>query len=300
MAQFDEAKNLGIPVVDRKTEQGLQSCGGYYCDPSIGHIDCGPNPRCGCSHSLRNHTEHTTGQVGSCCRCECQQFVEFDAGRQKRRFDHAMHVNINQREDERRKAGEESEHWLYEGKTLAGEIARLTRLYKLERTGQLPTSFRYCSLSPTEQIPDNSLLCCLGKEPKSCDILQQTFAGIDQFPVEMIDSAKAHVCATHILTESAKRLIDTSEGYVLDATDRAFWQRTYGYMAMPGPDDNDGLRCPNCGDNDWETWYMKAPWFKAEETGTQPGTPDGPPVHWAQGEQTCPMCLHKWFVQASD
>jgi hypothetical protein len=210
-----------------------------------------------------------------------------------------MHVNINQRQDGIRKADGEWEHWLYEAKALPGEIARLTRLYQLERKGELPKTFKYCSLSPAEPVAENTLMCCLGKEPRTCEILIQTFAGMDQFPAEMIDSAKAHVCATHILTESTKRLIDTSEGYILDSTDREFWRRTYEGMAAPGPDENDGLRCPNCGDNDWETWYMKAPWFKAEGSGTQPGTHDGPPVRWAQGEQTCPMCLHKWFVQAS-
>jgi hypothetical protein len=278
----------------------IESCGGYYCDPSIGHIDCGPNPSCKCSHSLRNHTEHVSGEVGPCCRCECQQFVEHDANRQRRDFDHAMHVNINQRQDAQRKSGSEWEHWLYEAKGLAGEIRRLTRLFAQERTGQLPNTFKYCSLSPVEFVPENKLMCCLGTVPKACEILQQTLVGMDGFPVEMIDAARAHICATHILTESAKRMIDTSEGYVTDATDRAFWSRTYESMAASGPDEDDGLRCPNCGDNDWETWYMKAPWFKAEESGAQPGTPDGPPVHWAQGEQTCPVCHHKWFVQASD
>jgi DNA-directed RNA polymerase subunit RPC12/RpoP len=229
-----------------------------------------------------------------------EKFSEFDAGRQRRRFDHAMHVNINKRQNALRKAGSEREHWLYEAKTLPNEIARLTRLFQLERAGELPTGFRYCPHSEVEQTPDNRLMCCLGKEPKRCEILLETFAGMEAFPIEMIERAKADVCATHILTESAKRLIDTSEGYVTDATDRAFWQRTYEGMAAPGPDENDGLRCPNCGDNDWETWYMKKPWFKAEGGGTQPGTPDGPEVHWAQGEQTCPMCSHKWFVQASD
>ena len=284
---------------DRKTEQDLNSCGGYYCDPSIGHIDCGPNPSCECSHSLRNHTDHASGTIGSCCRCECQKFVEFDAGRQRRRFDHEMHVNINRRQDALREKGEKWEHWIYEAKTLPNEIARLTRLFQLDRKGELPKLYKHCSLSPVEALPENSLMCCLGTEPKTCEILTQAFAGMDQFPAEMIDSAKAHVCVTHILTESATRLIDTSEGYVTDSTHREFWRRTYESMAAPGPDEGDELRCPNCGDNDWETWYMKNPWFKAEETGTQPGTPDGPPVHWAQGEQTCPMCLHKWFVQAS-
>src|SRR5690348_7355193 len=139
--------------VDRKTEQGMESCGGYYCDPSIGHVDCGPNPRCECWHSLRNHTDHESGEVGSCGRCDCQKFAEFDAGRQRRRFDHETHVNINRRQDARRVAGEEWEHWLYEAKTLPGEIARITRLYQLERKGELPKLYKHCSMSPVETLP---------------------------------------------------------------------------------------------------------------------------------------------------
>jgi len=208
----------------------MEECGGYYCDPSIGHIDCGPNPSCECLHSLRNHTDNASGEVGSCCRCGCHMFSEFDVARQRRRFDHAMHVNINQRQDTRRKAGEEWESWLYEGKTLPAEIARITRLYELQRKGELPTQYKHCSFSPSESLPENRLMCCLGTEPIACDILNQTFAGMDQFPPEMIDSAKAHVCVAHILTESSKRLIDTTEGYVTDSTDREFWRRTHESM----------------------------------------------------------------------
>lgn len=233
-------------------------------------------------------------------RIETNATLKADPGRQGRDFDHQMHVNINKRQDALRNSCAEWEHWLYEAKTLPSEISRLTRLFGQERKGELPSTFKYCSFSPTEKIAENKLTCCLGEEPAKCKILLDTFAGMDSFPAEMIDKAKAHICVTHILTESTKRMIDTSEGYVLDETDRAFWSRTYEAMAAPGPDDGDGLRCPNCGDNDWETWYMKAPWFKQEESGIQPGTPDGPAVHWAQGEQTCPMCNHKWFLQASD
>lgn len=156
-----------------------------------------------------------------------------DSRRVARQLDHAMHVNINRRQDARHKAGEEWEHWLYEAKRLGGELGRITRLFEQERTGTLPTSFRHCSMSPTEKVADNSLMCCLGKEPKACPILRETFASTEQFPPAMLDAAKANVCVTHILTESAKRLVDTSEGYVTDATERAFWQRTYEYMAMP-------------------------------------------------------------------
>lgn len=60
------------------------------------------------------------------------------------------------------------------------------------------------------------------------------------------------------------------------------------------------MQCPKCGDDNWESWYMKAPYFKMERSGVQGGTPDGPAVHWAEGEQTCRACGHKWWVWDSD
>ncbi len=90
-----------------------------------------------------------------------------DPDRQRRDLDHQMYVNINQRQDTLRKSGShEWEHWLYEGKGLAGQIGYLTKLFEKERTGTLPDQFKYCSLSPTEAVPENKLMCCLGTEPK--------------------------------------------------------------------------------------------------------------------------------------
>lgn len=152
----------------------------------------------------------------------------------QRDFEWQIHGNINQRQDAiRAKNGNHDgwEGWLYESQRVQREIRYLPVLIGRERRGELPKTFKYCSHSPTEQLPvENKLMCCLGQELKACEILRDTFKDAESFPSEMIDEAKAHVCVTHILTESAKRLIDTSEGFVLDETDRQFWQRTYRSM----------------------------------------------------------------------
>lgn len=160
--------------------------------------------------------------------------MDDDNGRSARNLDHKMHCNINERQEALRKdTNNPFEHWLYEAKRMMSELHRLPIMFKKEREGKLPTVFKYCSMSPTEQLPvENKLVCCLGQEVKTCQILADAFKGMDDISPEMIDSAKAHVCVGHILTESAKRFVDTSEGYISDETDRQYWQRTYASLAM--------------------------------------------------------------------
>lgn len=56
----------------------------------------------------------------------------------------------------------------------------------------------------------------------------------------------------------------------------------------PGPGITDDLKCPGCGYQfDIETMDSL---FTVEESGVSDGTPDGPPVYWAQGYVTCPQC----------
>ncbi|HWT01141.1 MAG TPA: hypothetical protein VN256_12910 [Pyrinomonadaceae bacterium] len=171
-----------------------------------------------------------------------------DEQKQRRQLDQRLHENINERQ---RAIGawtaegqDKFEHWLYESRRVMSELRRLPILFARERNGELPKAFKYCSLSPVEQLPaENKLVCCLGQEVRACEILRDTFKNTDEFPPEVIDQAKAHVCVTHILAESARHSIDTSEGYVLDETDRQFWQRTYAIMAMPEP----VPQCEECG-----------------------------------------------------
>lgn len=48
-------------------------------------------------------------------------------------------------------------------------------------------------------------------------------------------------------------------------------------------------RCSGCG-----YWFdlseLDTLSFVVEESGVQPGTPDGPAVHWATGYIICPQC----------
>jgi hypothetical protein len=64
---------------EENKQAGREECGGYYCDERIGHIDCAPNPACGCGHSLNNHTDHETNVTGSCGRCDCAEFKQPDS-----------------------------------------------------------------------------------------------------------------------------------------------------------------------------------------------------------------------------
>lgn len=51
----------------------------------------------------------------------------------------------------------------------------------------------------------------------------------------------------------------------------------------------DDGKCSSCG---WQFDFdnLKALNFEVEESGVQPGTVDGPAVHWATGAITCPNC----------
>lgn len=48
-------------------------------------------------------------------------------------------------------------------------------------------------------------------------------------------------------------------------------------------------KCSNCGEQvDFDD--LKALNFEVIDSGVQPGTPDGPAVHWAVGTIECPNC----------
>jgi hypothetical protein len=148
---------------------------------------------------------------------------------QKRKADGALHQAINRRQErlrQRRPMGDAFERWLYEARRLVEEIPYLTKLFKAEEAGELPTSFRHCSRSPVKQIENNHLTCCLGMKTKNCPILKELFA---EFPGECAEqqaSLKAHVCSVHILHEifSGREFTDTSEGYIQDQQSILFWQ----------------------------------------------------------------------------
>lgn len=58
-------------------------------------------------------------------------------------------------------------------------------------------------------------------------------------------------------------------------------------------------KCSECG---WlvDLDDLKALDFQATEGGVQPGTPDGPAVHWAEGTIACWRCGARLWIQVSD
>ena len=154
------------------------------------------------------------------------------------RVDWIWHTWINERQEQRRKDGQETEHDLYEWKRALVEMMRMPIWLKRARTGDLPTEHQQCSHSETEPISENRLICALGVNVLECPILTSLRARFDTVRAERefyrnvtdgdVDQVAAWTCAWHIFTEHQKNPgIDTSEGYVQDESDRRFWKRVY-------------------------------------------------------------------------
>ena len=160
--------------------------------------------------------------------------------RERRDILHQMHCNVNLRQQELR--GEnpsEWEHWLYEAIYLSGTLKGVAHRFKKLREGTLPTAMRYCSHSPVEALPPQKLTCALGKDVSECPILKDIFGNIETASQETLDELKASVCVAHIFRETVQPgcPADTSEGYMMDESDKAYWAKTYAYMSMENPDE---------------------------------------------------------------
>lgn len=174
--------------------------------------------------------------------------------RRLRDMDHLFHVWINQRQDERRNAGESWEHDLYEWKDALQELRRLPQWLRRARTGMLPTLHQQCSHSAPEPITDNRLTCAPGVDVVACPILKSLYASFEDqrtdgapytgephYPdltADDGDEIAARVCTWHIFTEQFRRIlsgqgfIDTSEGYVQDEGDRMYWRNVYDSLSQ--------------------------------------------------------------------
>lgn len=152
-------------------------------------------------------------------------------GEYKPDANHAWHVWINRRQDERRKSGEPFEHDLYEWKNALGEMRRLPRLFKALREGTLPKVHRQCSHSAPESITENRLRCCLGEDVSECIILASLRATLTEQRIDAADQDRIQgdTCAWHIYQNSSR--CDTSEGYITDESDRRFWSNLYESLA---------------------------------------------------------------------
>lgn len=60
-------------------------------------------------------------------------------------------------------------------------------------------------------------------------------------------------------------------------------------------------QCPWCGfgEEDWEWFMYKPPYFQATAWGSYALSGE-PTTHWVEGEQSCPRCRYRWWVQDSD
>ena len=187
--------------------------------------------------------------------------AEREQGRQHD-ADHQFHVWINRRQDERRAGGETTEHDLYEWKAVLAEVGRLPYWLHAARTGTLRQVHQQCSHQAPETIPaPNRVICALGVDVIGCPILRGLY---EHFASEIEDRRRlpnpkarriyrdigltlddadpiaAKVCTWHIFTERQKNPgIDTSEGYVQDASARMFWDRVYESLSRHDSDEDD-------------------------------------------------------------
>ncbi len=175
--------------------------------------------------------------------------------------DHIYHVWINRRQEERRAAGEEWEGSLYEFKDLLHFINYGHTLLEKAFTDKLPTIHQQCSHSSPEKIEGNRLVCCLGQEVTTCPILLSLKGTVEEERGRIapwngeahyanVDDAQLYrlmgnTCAWHIYHEATgiqdghRFKVDTSEGYLLDKSDRIFWDRVYISMSSSDPDEEE-------------------------------------------------------------
>ena len=183
-----------------------------------------------------------------------------------RSLGHIWHVWINKRQDSERQTNlqHQHEHSLYEFKSMLEFLDYGHRVIQDAFEGTLPTIHKQCSHSPELPIVNNVLKCALGEEVVTCPILLQLqgtfkeqvervypFNGEKPYgdlPPESVYSLMAKTCAWHIYRESCNVTegwggVDTSEGWLMDTSDRMFWDTVYSHMAAGDPegDTNDAI-----------------------------------------------------------
>lgn len=183
-------------------------------------------------------------------------------------LDHIWHVWINKRQSLRGK-DEPWEHSLYEFKSMLHFLTYGAKQIQSAFEGKLPQTHQQCSHQPVEQLPVLNVLKCSREsmDVTRCPILSQladVFGnqnainqnhGLKVLPKESLYDLMAKTCAWHIYTgainmqEGHHFSIDTSMGYLLDETDRIFWDRVHSNMAMNDEElTADDQWCPDCGE----------------------------------------------------
>lgn len=134
---------------------------------------------------------------------------------------HEWHVAITKHNSG--KQGDDRKRWMYEAKRLADEVPRMALVLGMERRGELAATHKQCSMTPAVPVAGNHLKCCLGVKCSECPELL-ALDKIGSVTPDDIDMAKAWTCAAHIVSEGGDRM---REGYLMDVSDRMFWDNVY-------------------------------------------------------------------------
>lgn len=142
--------------------------------------------------------------VSVCCRFSVREVMEMK--RPEEGFIFPWHRAIN------KFCTEENQfpHFMYLAKSAADEVPRLAMLFDKDRREDL------------------GLVCCLGVKCRECRFLAAVET--DELQPQEIDLAKAWTCMAHILTCDGE-WVDTSEGFIQTAGDRAYWSELYTSLA---------------------------------------------------------------------
>lgn len=187
--------------------------------------------------------------------------------KEENNLEHIWHVWINRRQETRRARNPASshEHSLYEFKSMLQFLDYGHCVIQAAFEGKLAKAHKQCSHSPTLPILNNVLRCAIGEDVTTCPILLQlrsTFLEqiervtpyngekpYGDLPPESVYGLMAKTCAWHIYTTSVRAQdgfggIDTSEGYLMDESDRMFWSNVYASMAHDPDDPLNSLTTP--------------------------------------------------------
>jgi hypothetical protein len=183
-----------------------------------------------------------------------------DRAKQERSADHIWHVWINRYSGELPK--EEWPHSLYEFKSMLNFLEYGHRLIQKAFDGELPKTHQQCSHQLPVPIINNVLKCAIGTSVIKCPILlslrdtwQKQMEVVTPFnnkkpygdlPIELLYQTMSKTCAWHMYTTAVGAAkgyywggIDTSEGYLMDESDRMFWSRVYESMSYDPKQDEE-------------------------------------------------------------
>ena len=149
--------------------------------------------------------------------------------------DHLWHVWLN-----RWNKPNQFDHSMYEFKSMLQFLQYGARQLEQAFTETLPATHRQCSHSGVEPIENNTLTCAFGTDVTKCEILasiRDTFSTERyRYPVpdQEMYRVMANTCAWHMYTDPVRtgQLLDTSEGWLTDTSDRLYWSRVYASLGQ--------------------------------------------------------------------